>query len=125
MYVGKVNNAPPTEQTAENSLQTANSTAKQSLSPDVRQRLFFEAQTELLNQVDELMDGASASGPIEVINDLLFHWLTTPTEGCLPISLQNPIIRTRLFRAFGLVNFLAKAYELNVRVQDEKEVNNG
>ena len=121
--MGRGNYATPNEQTGENSPQTANSTAEQPLLLDGRRKQhYYEAQTKLLELVDEYMFEETVSGPIEQINDLLYHWLTNPgIDGTLP-NIAGEAVRNRLYQAFQLVNFLAKAYEINISLQNAKEV---
>jgi hypothetical protein len=50
----------------------------------------------------------NASSPIEVINDLLYRWLTTP-----PTDLSKQANQDQLHTAFQLVNFLTALFEKN------------
>ena len=124
MYVGRGHSATTNDSTADSATQTANSTAEQSITPALRRKLFLEAQTKLLDLVDNFMQEGFASSPIETINELLYYWLTSPDTDLSRIQHQN-----QLDRAFSLVNFLSKAYEQTVKLQKfsevETEVQNG
>lgn len=113
---------PQAAKNGPNSLSQADNRPNELLTVD---RNLYEAQTRLLRLVDDFMAGDNASGPIEVINDLLYNWLTMPTTDLINL----PSNSDRLSTAFSLVNFLAKAYEelsgIQYLVQKQKEVSRG
>lgn len=61
----------------------------------------YEAQTKLLELVDDFTSWGVNCGPIEVINDLLYRWLTTT-----PVDLSYERNQGKLRMALSLVDFL-------------------
>ncbi|WP_041616297.1 hypothetical protein [Spirosoma linguale] len=112
-YVGKGDSANDSEQsanTAPSILSLANN------QPDSTQQIVInqqvhEAQTKLLALVSDFMDCHGASSPVEVVNDLLFRWLTLPST-----NLALNANQTQLLVAQQLVNFLTELSESTTRV---------
>jgi hypothetical protein len=104
-YVGRGNYANTPPQTAKNGPQTPSM-------PDGRADVLvsadaYEIQTRLLTLIDDFWGKGGIYGPVEVINNLLYRWLTMPTT-----SLELDVNRNQLHSGLALVNFLTELYEL-------------
>lgn len=74
-------------------------------------RQVYEAQTKLVTLVSDFIGCHGASSPVEVVNDLLFRWLTLPST-----DLALDTNRTQLLVAQQLVNFLTELSESTIRL---------
>ncbi|UFH54697.1 hypothetical protein [Spirosoma sp. KNUC1025] len=108
-YVGRgksANTSPQMDVTA----------SKPSYLPDNRKidvdKDVHEAQAELLRVVDSYLTWIS---PIEAINSLLEHWLTTP-----PVDLSDSDNRQNLSSILKLVNFLDDLRDCNAAIATNK-----
>jgi len=91
----------------------AQNVAKTSQAPDSRpsdyidvNREIYEAQTRLLKIVDDYWQDAGLGEPVEVINQLLYYWLTTSST-----DLSLMANRDQLHTAHVLISFLTHLFE--------------
>jgi hypothetical protein len=112
-YVGKGDSANDSEQSA-NTAPSNPSTVDNQLNPTqhiVVNRQVYEAQTKLLALVEDFTSCHGASSPVEVVNDLLYRWLTLPTT-----NLALDANQAQLLVAQQLINFLTELSESATRL---------
>lgn len=80
----------------------------------------YEAQTALLKVVDDFWDKAEIADPVSAMNDLLYHWLTTPRAG-----LTKNVDENQLFTVLSLINFLTLLYQSSSHIDYLKKGGQG
>lgn len=73
----------------------------------------YKAQSELLKIVDSFVEEDYASYPVEAINTLLYHWLTTSTK---------KRSKKQLREVLSVVNFIVKVFDQCKQIEDVKRL---
>lgn len=73
----------------------------------------YKAQSELLKIVDSFVEQDYASYPVEAINTLLYHWLTTSTK---------KRSKKQLKEVLTVVNFIVKVFDQCKQIEDVKRL---
>ncbi|GAB3726653.1 hypothetical protein [Spirosoma lituiforme] len=73
----------------------------------------YKAQSELLKIVDSFVEDDYASYPVEAINTLLYHWLTTSTK---------KRSKKQLKEVLTVVNFIVKVFDQCKQIEDVKRL---
>ncbi|ADB41294.1 hypothetical protein [Spirosoma linguale] len=119
-YLGKGDYANDSEQSA-NTAPSITSTAdnQPNLTQQVKvNRQVYEAQKKLLALVEDFIDCHGVSSPVEVVNDLLFRWLTLPST-----DLALDTNRTQLLVAQQIINFLTELSESAAKLEQMANCN--
>lgn len=73
----------------------------------------YKAQSELLKIVDSFVEQDYASYPVEAINTLLYHWLTTSTK---------KRSKKQLKEVLTVFNFIVKVFDQCKQIEDVKRL---
>lgn len=77
----------------------------------IEQKVVSEVEAELLKLVEDFIAEAGIATHIELINELQYHWLTSP-----PVDLSRDANQDRLHMSRLLVNFLSHLHECNAQI---------
>ena len=73
----------------------------------------YKVQSELLKTIDSFVKDGRSSGPVEAINTLLYHWLTTA-----PGKFSSEETKTILGHILSVVNFMVKLSDQQKQVEE-------
>jgi len=115
-YAGGGNFATTPPPMAQNEAQTSQaSDSRPSDYIDVNRQV-YQAQTKLLELVDDYWQEAGLGTPVAVINQLLYHWLTTSTG-----DLARTVNCNQLHTLHALINFLTQLFESTTELDTLKK----